>query len=109
MAHRQREPHPTEYNGANDSCEILDLIEYARKHYKYNHIFGHSSRSIVEIYSVVTQIIMGLIPGGYVRFLFQKVGKYSNYFLQIQSQEIIKQNIVIANRFVGGFLLGFTS
>uniref|UniRef100_A0A2K6L4D4 FUN14 domain containing 1 n=1 Tax=Rhinopithecus bieti TaxID=61621 RepID=A0A2K6L4D4_RHIBE len=60
-----------EYESDDDSYEVLDLTEDARRHQWWNSVFGHSSGPMVEKYSVATQIVMGGVPG----FLFQKVGK----------------------------------
>ncbi|XP_072480564.1 FUN14 domain-containing protein 1-like [Notamacropus eugenii] len=70
-----RNPRPTEHNSDDDSYEVLDLTEYARKHHCWNCIFGHSSGPIVENYSVATQIVLGVVIGWWVGFLFQEVGK----------------------------------
>uniref|UniRef100_A0A2K5N0L8 FUN14 domain containing 1 n=1 Tax=Cercocebus atys TaxID=9531 RepID=A0A2K5N0L8_CERAT len=60
-----------EYESDDDSYEVLDLTEYARRHQWWNPVFGHSSGPMVEKYPVATQIVMGGVPG----FLFHKVGK----------------------------------
>ncbi|KAL4661796.1 hypothetical protein H8957_015206 [Semnopithecus entellus] len=70
-----RNPPPQEYESDDDSYEVLDLTEYARRHQWWNREFGHSSGPMVEKYSVATQIVMGGITGWCAGFLFQKVGK----------------------------------
>ncbi|XP_027731324.1 FUN14 domain-containing protein 1 isoform X1 [Vombatus ursinus] len=64
-----------EHDSDDDSYEVLDLTEYARRHHWWNRVFGHSSGPIVEKYSVATQIVMGGVTGWCAGFLFQKVGK----------------------------------
>ncbi|KAH0500402.1 FUN14 domain-containing protein 1 [Microtus ochrogaster] len=59
----------------DESYEVLDLTEYARRHHWWNRVFGHSSGPMVEKYSVATQIVMGGVTGWCAGFLFQKVGK----------------------------------
>ncbi|XP_050649270.1 FUN14 domain-containing protein 1-like [Macaca thibetana thibetana] len=70
-----RNPPPQEYESDDDSYEVLDLTEYARRHQWWNPVFGHSSGPMVEKYSVATQIVMGGVPGWCAGFLFPKVGK----------------------------------
>ncbi|XP_003784009.1 FUN14 domain-containing protein 1 [Otolemur garnettii] len=109
-----RNPPPQDYESDDDSYEVLDLTEYARRHHWWNRVFGHSSGPMVEKYSVATQIVMGGVTGWCAGFLFQKVGKLAatavgGGFLLLQATEFIKQNIVISSGFVGGFLLGLAS
>ncbi|XP_025061059.1 FUN14 domain-containing protein 1 [Alligator sinensis] len=59
----------------DESYEVLDLTEYARRHHWWNRVFGRNSGPIVEKYSVATQIAMGGVTGWCAGFLFQKVGK----------------------------------
>ncbi|XP_059943083.1 FUN14 domain-containing protein 1 isoform X2 [Mesoplodon densirostris] len=54
---------PQEYESDDDSYEVLDLTEYARRHHWWNRVFGHSSGPMVEKYSVATQIVMGGVSG----------------------------------------------
>uniref|UniRef100_A0A8C8ECZ2 FUN14 domain containing 1 n=1 Tax=Otus sunia TaxID=257818 RepID=A0A8C8ECZ2_9STRI len=105
---------PLFYELDDDSYEVLDLTEYARRHHWWNRVFGRNSGPIVEKYSVATQIVMGGVTGWCAGFLFQKVGKLAatavgGGFLLLQSTEFIKQNIVVSSGFVGGFLLGLAS
>ncbi|XP_026529828.1 FUN14 domain-containing protein 1 [Notechis scutatus] len=65
----------SEHDSDDDSYEVLDLTEYARRHHWWNRVFGRNSGPIVEKYSVATQIVMGGITGWCAGFLFQKVGK----------------------------------
>nr|KAF6294585.1 FUN14 domain containing 1 [Pipistrellus kuhlii]KAF6359751.1 FUN14 domain containing 1 [Myotis myotis] len=109
-----RNPPPQDYESDDDSYEVLDLTEYARRHHWWNRVFGHSSGPMVEKYSVATQIVMGGVTGWCAGFLFQKVGKLAatavgGGFLLLQATEFVKQNIVISSGFVGGFLLGLAS
>nr|KAF6435437.1 FUN14 domain containing 1 [Rousettus aegyptiacus] len=109
-----RNPPPQEYESDDESYEVLDLTEYARRNHWWNRVFGHSSGPMVEKYSVATQIVMGGVTGWCAGFLFQKVGKLAatavgGGFLLLQATEFIKQNIVISSGFVGGFLLGLAS
>ncbi|KAF6390011.1 FUN14 domain containing 1 [Rhinolophus ferrumequinum] len=109
-----RNPPPQEYESDDESYEVLDLTEYARRHHWWNRVFGHSSGPMVEKYSVATQIVMGGVTGWCAGFLFQKVGKLAatavgGGFLLLQATEFVKQNIVISSGFVGGFLLGLAS
>ncbi|POI28853.1 hypothetical protein CIB84_007397, partial [Bambusicola thoracicus] len=64
-----------EHESDDDSYEVLDLTEYARRHHWWNRLFGRNSGPIVEKYSVATQIVMGGVTGWCAGFLFQKVGK----------------------------------
>ncbi|NXQ26260.1 FUND1 protein, partial [Alaudala cheleensis] len=64
-----------DHDSDDDSYEVLDLTEYARRHHWWNRVFGRSSGPIVEKYSVATQIVMGGVTGWCAGFLFQKVGK----------------------------------
>ncbi|XP_019061609.1 FUN14 domain-containing protein 1 isoform X2 [Fukomys damarensis] len=109
-----RNPPPQDYESDDDSYEVLDLTEYARRHHWWNRVFGHRSGPMVEKYSVATQIAIGGVTGWCAGFLFQKVGKLAatavgGGFLLLQATEFIKQNIVISSGFVGGFLLGLAS
>ncbi|EDL35724.1 FUN14 domain-containing protein 1 isoform 2 [Mus musculus] len=109
-----RNPPPQDYESDDESYEVLDLTEYARRHHWWNRVFGHSSGPMVEKYSVATQIVMGGVTGWCAGFLFQKVGKLAatavgGGFLLLQATDFIKQNIVISSGFVGGFLLGLAS
>uniref|UniRef100_A0ABI7VTZ4 FUN14 domain containing 1 n=1 Tax=Felis catus TaxID=9685 RepID=A0ABI7VTZ4_FELCA len=70
-----RNPPPQEYESDDESYEVLDLTDYARRHHWWNRVFGHSSGPMVEKYSVATQIVMGGVTGWCAGFLFQKVGK----------------------------------
>ncbi|XP_010569675.1 PREDICTED: FUN14 domain-containing protein 1 isoform X1 [Haliaeetus leucocephalus] len=65
----------SEHESDDDSYEVLDLTEYARRHHWWNRVFGRNSGPIVEKYSVATQIVMGGVTGWCAGFLFQKVGK----------------------------------
>ncbi|XP_077198971.1 FUN14 domain-containing protein 1 [Paroedura picta] len=65
----------SEHDSDDDSYEVLDLTEYARRHHWWNRVFGRNSGPIVEKYSVATQIVMGGVTGWCAGFLFQKVGK----------------------------------
>ncbi|ELR45702.1 hypothetical protein M91_03397 [Bos mutus] len=123
-----RNPPPQEYESDDDSYEVLDLTEYARRHHWWNRVFGHSSGPMVEKYSVATQIVMGGIAShsGYVQIDWKRVGKHVNKAKrQVKNRankvapevndiieeatEFVKQNIVICSGFVGGFLLGLAS
>uniref|UniRef100_A0ABM5FY18 FUN14 domain-containing protein 1 isoform X4 n=1 Tax=Pogona vitticeps TaxID=103695 RepID=A0ABM5FY18_9SAUR len=64
-----------EHESDDDSYEVLDLTEYARRHHWWNRLFGRNSGPIVEKYSVATQIVIGGVTGWCAGFLFQKVGK----------------------------------
>uniref|UniRef100_A0A4X2QWJ7 FUN14 domain-containing protein 1 n=1 Tax=Xenopus tropicalis TaxID=8364 RepID=A0A4X2QWJ7_XENTR len=59
----------------DESYEVLDLTEYARRHHWWNRLFGRNSGPLTEKYSVATQIVMGGVSGWCAGFLFQKVGK----------------------------------
>ncbi|XP_005037333.1 PREDICTED: FUN14 domain-containing protein 1 [Ficedula albicollis] len=65
----------SDHDSDDDSYEVLDLTEYARRHHWWNRLFGRNSGPIVEKYSVATQIVMGGLTGWCAGFLFQKVGK----------------------------------
>ncbi|XP_042666539.1 FUN14 domain-containing protein 1 isoform X2 [Centrocercus urophasianus] len=52
-----------EHESDDDSYEVLDLTEYARRHHWWNRLFGRNSGPIVEKYSVATQIVMGGVTG----------------------------------------------
>ncbi|TRZ26531.1 hypothetical protein HGM15179_000556 [Zosterops borbonicus] len=65
----------SDHDSDDDSYEVLDLTEYARRHHWWNRLFGRNSGPIVEKYSVATQIVMGGVTGWCAGFLFQKVGK----------------------------------
>ncbi|XP_075706867.1 FUN14 domain-containing protein 1 isoform X1 [Rhinoderma darwinii] len=141
----------------DESYEVLDITEYARRHHWWSRIFGRNSGPLTEKYSVATQIVMGGVTGWCAGFLFQKVGKLAatavgggflllqiashGGYIQIdwkrvekdvnkakrkikkqanksvpeihnlieESQDFIKQNIVVSGGFVGGFLLGLAS
>ncbi|XP_077150930.1 FUN14 domain-containing protein 1 isoform X1 [Ranitomeya variabilis] len=141
----------------DDSYEVLDITDYARRHHWWSRVFGRNSGPLTEKYSVATQIVMGGVTGWCAGFLFQKVGKLAatavgggflllqiashGGYIQIdwkrvekdvnkakrkikkqanksvpeinnlieESQDFIKQNIVVSGGFVGGFLLGLAS
>ncbi|XP_069060292.1 FUN14 domain-containing protein 1 [Pleurodeles waltl] len=59
----------------DDSFEVLDITQYARRHHWWSRIFGNNSGPITEKYSVATQIVIGGVSGWCAGFLFQKVGK----------------------------------
>ncbi|KAL1781059.1 FUN14 domain-containing protein 1 [Sigmodon hispidus] len=119
-----RNPPPQDYESDDESYEVLDLTEYARRHHWWNRVFGHSSGPMVEKYSVATQIVAS--HSGYVQIDWKRVEKDVNKAKrQIKKRankaapeinniieeatEFIKQNIVISSGFVGGFLLGLAS
>ncbi|MEE6469576.1 hypothetical protein FKM82_008679 [Ascaphus truei] len=62
-------------NSDDESYEVLDITEYARRHHWWSRVFGRNSGPITEKYSVATQIVMGGVTGWCAGFLFQKVGK----------------------------------
>uniref|UniRef100_A0A8V0YB05 FUN14 domain containing 1 n=1 Tax=Gallus gallus TaxID=9031 RepID=A0A8V0YB05_CHICK len=62
MAARRPRTAP-EHESDDDSYEVLDLTEYARRHHWWNRLFGRNSGPIVEKYSVATQIVMGGVTG----------------------------------------------
>uniref|UniRef100_A0A8C3S2P4 Uncharacterized protein n=1 Tax=Chelydra serpentina TaxID=8475 RepID=A0A8C3S2P4_CHESE len=73
----------------------LDLIEYVRQHHWGNHTFGGHFRSIVENYSVATQVAMCLV-------LFEKIRKLSatalgGGFLLLQ---MVEQNVNKSTEFI---------
>ncbi|XP_040193995.1 FUN14 domain-containing protein 1 isoform X1 [Rana temporaria] len=59
----------------DESYEVLDLTDYARRHHWWSRVFGRNSGPLTEKYSVATQIVMGGVSGWCAGFLFQKVGK----------------------------------
>lgn len=59
----------------DDSFEVLDITQYARRHHWWSRVFGNNSGPITEKYSVATQIVIGGVSGWCAGFLFQKVGK----------------------------------
>ncbi|XP_037758722.1 FUN14 domain-containing protein 1 isoform X1 [Chelonia mydas] len=85
----------SEHDSEDDSYEVLDLTDYARRHHWWNRVFGRNSGPIVEKYSVATQIVMGGVTGWCAGFLFQKVGKLAatavgGGFLLLQGDGISK-------------------
>ncbi|XP_005994803.1 FUN14 domain-containing protein 2 [Latimeria chalumnae] len=58
-----------------DTFEVLDLAEYAKRQRWWNRIFGKNSGPIAEKYSVATQIAIGGVTGWCAGYLFKKVGK----------------------------------
>lgn len=60
----------SDHDSDDDSYEVLDLTEYARRHHWWNRVFGRSSGPIVEKYSVATQIVMGGVTGWWGSFPF---------------------------------------
>ncbi|XP_041111473.1 FUN14 domain-containing protein 1-like [Polyodon spathula] len=58
-----------------DTFEVMDLAEYAKKQRWWNRVFGQNSGPIAEKYSVATQIAIGGVTGWCAGFLFKKVGK----------------------------------
>uniref|UniRef100_A0A8C9RAX4 FUN14 domain containing 1 n=1 Tax=Scleropages formosus TaxID=113540 RepID=A0A8C9RAX4_SCLFO len=77
----------TEGESDDDSYEVIDLTEYARRHQWWSRVFGNSPGPIAEKYSVATQIMMGGVTGWCAGYLFQRVGK------------------IVATALGGGFLL----
>nr|XP_015218869.1 PREDICTED: FUN14 domain-containing protein 1 isoform X1 [Lepisosteus oculatus] len=59
----------------DDSYEVVDLSDYARRHQWWSRVFGQNSGPIAEKYSVATQIMMGGVTGWCAGYLFQRVGK----------------------------------
>ncbi|XP_003782052.1 FUN14 domain-containing protein 1 [Otolemur garnettii] len=64
-----------DYESDDDSYEVLDLTQYARRHHWWNRVFGRSSGPMVEKYSVATQVVVGGVTGWCAGFLLRKVGK----------------------------------
>ncbi|KAL4656836.1 FUN14 domain-containing protein 1 isoform X3 [Arapaima gigas] len=58
-----------------DSLDVMDLSDFARRHQWWSRIFGNNSGPIAEKYSVATQIMMGGVTGWCAGYLFQRVGK----------------------------------
>ncbi|XP_018584876.2 FUN14 domain-containing protein 1-like [Scleropages formosus] len=79
--------HKDEGESDDDSYEVIDLTEYARRHQWWSRVFGNSPGPIAEKYSVATQIMMGGVTGWCAGYLFQRVGK------------------IVATALGGGFLL----
>ncbi|KAM4660557.1 FUN14 domain-containing protein 2 isoform 1-T1 [Amazona ochrocephala] len=61
--------------GAEDSFNVLDLVENAKKQPWWRKVFGPSSGSSAEKYNVATQLLIGGVTGWCTGFIFQKVGK----------------------------------
>ncbi|XP_061081488.1 FUN14 domain-containing protein 1 isoform X2 [Conger conger] len=72
MAGRREDPDP---ESDDDSYEVLDITDYARRHQWWSRVFGNNSGPIAEKYSVATQIMMGGVSGWCAGYLFQRVGK----------------------------------
>ncbi|KAM9396777.1 FUN14 domain-containing protein 1-like isoform 1-T1 [Salvelinus alpinus] len=59
----------------DETYEVVDLTEYARRHQWWSMVFGNNSGPLAEKYSVTTQIVMGGVTGWCAGYLFQRVGK----------------------------------
>ncbi|XP_020329083.1 FUN14 domain-containing protein 1 isoform X2 [Oncorhynchus kisutch] len=59
----------------DETYEVVDLTEYARRHQWWSMVFGNNSGPLAEKYSVTTQIAMGGVTGWCAGYLFQRVGK----------------------------------
>uniref|UniRef100_A0A3B3RFX0 FUN14 domain containing 1 n=1 Tax=Paramormyrops kingsleyae TaxID=1676925 RepID=A0A3B3RFX0_9TELE len=70
MAERREDP-----ESDDESFEVMDLTDYARRHQWWSRVFGNNSGPIAEKYSVATQIMMGGVTGWCAGYLFQRVGK----------------------------------
>lgn len=49
----------------DETYEVVDLTEYARRHQWWSMVFGNNSGPLAEKYSVTTQIVMGGVTGWY--------------------------------------------
>ncbi|XP_018607814.1 FUN14 domain-containing protein 2 [Scleropages formosus] len=59
-----------------ETFDVMDLAEYAKKQRWWNKVFGKkNSGPIAEKYSVATQLAIGGVTGWCAGYLFQKVGK----------------------------------
>ncbi|XP_039601084.1 FUN14 domain-containing protein 1 isoform X2 [Polypterus senegalus] len=67
--------HRGEQDSDEDSYEVVDITDYARRHQWWSRVFGNNSGPIAEKYSVTTQIMMGGVTGWCAGYLFQRVGK----------------------------------
>ncbi|XP_051782097.1 FUN14 domain-containing protein 1 isoform X1 [Erpetoichthys calabaricus] len=65
----------TEEDSDEDSYEVVDITDYARRHQWWSRVFGNNSGPIAEKYSVTTQLMMGGVTGWCAGYLFQRVGK----------------------------------
>uniref|UniRef100_A0A8D2FAX4 Uncharacterized protein n=1 Tax=Theropithecus gelada TaxID=9565 RepID=A0A8D2FAX4_THEGE len=100
-------PSPQKYESDDDSYEVLDLTEYARRHQRWNRVFGRSWRPMIGMCGVT---------GWYAGFLLPKVGKLAATAVTSRltgrelkemytKQKDILKNFVTSSGFVGGFLL----
>ncbi|XP_070969069.1 FUN14 domain-containing protein 1-like [Oncorhynchus clarkii lewisi] len=64
-----------ELESEDDTYEVVDLTEYARRHQWWSMMFGNNSGPLAEKCSVTTQIVMGGVTGWCAGYLFQRVGK----------------------------------
>ncbi|XP_028655592.1 FUN14 domain-containing protein 1 isoform X2 [Erpetoichthys calabaricus] len=67
--------HRGEQDSDEDSYEVVDITDYARRHQWWSRVFGNNSGPIAEKYSVTTQLMMGGVTGWCAGYLFQRVGK----------------------------------
>uniref|UniRef100_A0A8C7RKJ2 FUN14 domain-containing protein 2 n=1 Tax=Oncorhynchus mykiss TaxID=8022 RepID=A0A8C7RKJ2_ONCMY len=75
---------------SEETFEVMDVVEYAKKQRWWNKIFGENSGPVAEKYNVATQLAIGGVSGWCAGYLFQKVGKLAAsavgggfFFLQI--------------------------
>ncbi|KAG7464558.1 hypothetical protein MATL_G00166890 [Megalops atlanticus] len=62
-------------NKDEETFDVMDLAEYAKRQRWWNRVFGNNSGPIAEKYSVATQLAIGGVTGWCAGFLFKKVGK----------------------------------
>ncbi|KAJ8337917.1 hypothetical protein SKAU_G00368830 [Synaphobranchus kaupii] len=58
-----------------DTFDVMDLAEYAKRQRWWNRVFGNNSGPIAEKHSVATQLAIGGVTGWCAGFMFKKVGK----------------------------------
>ncbi|XP_022243187.1 FUN14 domain-containing protein 1-like isoform X2 [Limulus polyphemus] len=94
----------------DDVFEILDVRGSAKNGKNwFQHFLGDITKA-----STAKQITVGGITGWCTGFVFTKIGKVAatavgGSLLLIQGQKFVKENVVLATGFAGGFLIGIAS
>ncbi|XP_064826558.1 FUN14 domain-containing protein 1-like [Oncorhynchus masou masou] len=78
----------------DETYEVVDLTEYARRHQWWSMMFGNNSGPLEDKYSVTTQIVMGGVTGWYATqigadFLLLQIANHSGY-VQVDWKKVEK-------------------
>ncbi|KAJ8348525.1 hypothetical protein SKAU_G00271140 [Synaphobranchus kaupii] len=67
---------PEQKDKSEETFDVMELAEYAKKQKWWNRVFGNKdSGPVADKYSVTKQLVIGGVTGWCAGYLFQKVGK----------------------------------